>query len=1209
MWIAPLSVPLLGVSSLLSVEASDAEVNHGLLLIEWLRSRGGYVSPKLTIRRSDPFDPNSRFGMFAIDSLVPREKMLEIPRSALITDEDGSDESDEDVIECGTVRNLLKEMKLGDNSNFAPYVNYLLAQPWGQIPSGWSDSGKALLVGLLENHTSQVLPPLRPMVYSNKWQETCGGASSSRFEENAALLVAQRSWDNILIPVYDMMSHRNGEYLNTESTTVHHKSKNIKVRADRGIESGEEIYTSYDMCKDCGARHDTYGTPDILRNYGFVELYPQRWIFPDVKFNVEEDTDNDDNDLTVSWIGDPPTLEGVEYLHEVSTAMALAGKTMLGSNGNIPSNELDTIRKFNTAIYKATSIALKKSITESEGCVDGICDAFVRYDDLTEDQKNIEYEVHMCDNEEFYKFHEYRDVGSVQSAYQLISTATDPITKDTCFDLDNTVQICTSYRPHYHEMVVHYTARFLPKITRVLFVGGGDSMLLHEILKYPDLEMVVGLELDQQVTRNAFRHFGSQPHWDNDKVEWWYGNACKSLLMLPKGYFGTFDMVLVDLSETVMSFKVTDELDIMAALALLLHTDGVMVKNELYFDQMKDIFPHTLQISIRDVPTICSQALVLGSNGINFMNRTLTDHKIDELNVFVRPLWRDEHMGIAHDYEFIPENLQKHCMRDKKLLDDPMSLDVQNTSPGIMMIVEAEDATFEFTSPEEHRDLIVDVLQTEGLTVIQALLPEASDSDSVVVVITREGYVTSHAHLSAKYYAFDVHFWSSFEVQPVVRDALIAAVGSEGKSSSSYRIVAGGMFGTGTWKEDGTRLGPHRTIPCDAKIFESDVDVDVNVADIILEETLKLAQGTGDVMVVCGQEGSQCTSFNALSKIVDVDRLKVIWSCPDANEFALDYADTLYECEQKILNVLKESLLPDKGGLAAIVIDPTASYGTGQVVLNILWNMDVNSGNYHDLRDVTVLLMALDVEQTLSQSSWHRNFANLVRKDIHYMEPSFKAEIHFNISDVTIDLNVAAVDRTFIKNLEDVLNSIVERTGAVALVKNLYGGQMAFIGGYEFPQWFTTDAYDKVIPFAQWSSQVPLQFQTIYQLERPSKDTSEPLSAIKIKDVFEKALSESSAPGTHQVHEISNLGDGSVMIALWTGGRAIVLWDGRDHIDVNLCSPTDNGKRKQNKFIEDFKRLIPSLSIALQDFLPRGYGKVVNFLHDTETVDVPFWAS
>jgi spermidine synthase len=146
---------------------------------------------------------------------------------------------------------------------------------------------------------------------------------------------------------------------------------------------------------------------------------------------------------------------------------------------------------------------------------------------------------------------------------------------------------------------VHHAARFMPKdsIRRALFVGGGDSMLLHEILKYPSLELVVGLELDQKVTRGCFKHFGTQPHFHDSRVEWWFGDASKSLLMLPKEYFGSFDLVLVDLSETVMSFQVTDEIDVVEALSLLVKPDGVFVKNEVYFDKFRNMFPYSVLIN------------------------------------------------------------------------------------------------------------------------------------------------------------------------------------------------------------------------------------------------------------------------------------------------------------------------------------------------------------------------------------------------------------------------------------------------------------------------------------------------------------------------------------------------------------------------------------------------------------------------------------
>lgn len=36
------------------------------------------------------------------------------------------------------------------------------------------------------------------------------------------------------------------------------------------------------------------------------------------------------------------------------------------------------------------------------------------------------------------------------------------------------------------------------------------------------------------------------------RVEWYFGDVTQTLMMIPKEYFASFDLVLVDLSETVM---------------------------------------------------------------------------------------------------------------------------------------------------------------------------------------------------------------------------------------------------------------------------------------------------------------------------------------------------------------------------------------------------------------------------------------------------------------------------------------------------------------------------------------------------------------------------------------------------------------------------------------------------------------------------------
>ena len=43
-----------------------------------------------------------------------------------------------------------------------------------------------------------------------------------------------------------------------------------------------------------------------------------------------------------------------------------------------------------------------------------------------------------------------------------------------------------------------------------------------------------------------------------------------------------------------------------------------MIKNDLHFRKMSDIFDYTIQLSVTDVPIICEQAFVLGSNVSTF---------------------------------------------------------------------------------------------------------------------------------------------------------------------------------------------------------------------------------------------------------------------------------------------------------------------------------------------------------------------------------------------------------------------------------------------------------------------------------------------------------------------------------------------------------------------------------------------------------------
>ena len=123
-----------------------------------------------------------------------------------------------------------------------------------------------------------------------------------------------------MIPIYDMIPHRNGIHTNldfnitnyivrnnseTNATTTTKNSSNetgqpqtemmedefdITVIATRDIVQGEPLYASYNDCASCGTRKSYYAAHHILRDYGVVEQYPRRWNFFDggLIFQLEE---------------------------------------------------------------------------------------------------------------------------------------------------------------------------------------------------------------------------------------------------------------------------------------------------------------------------------------------------------------------------------------------------------------------------------------------------------------------------------------------------------------------------------------------------------------------------------------------------------------------------------------------------------------------------------------------------------------------------------------------------------------------------------------------------------------------------------------------------------------------------------------------------------------------------------------------------------
>eukprot|EP00978_Attheya_sp_CCMP212_P040873 scaffold227762_cov46-Attheya_sp.AAC.1 len=137
-------------------------------------------------------------------------------------------------------------------------------------------------------------------------------------EENAMEIIFQSARDMTLIPLWDMINHDSSDHcLNTKQGLVYPTTigEGMKVWvSSRPIATGEEIYVTYDECIGCPHNEFHFDTLQILRNFGFVERYSQRWVFPDLDiwFEIDEQTIIDNGQQQKQQLqadfGDPPHI-------------------------------------------------------------------------------------------------------------------------------------------------------------------------------------------------------------------------------------------------------------------------------------------------------------------------------------------------------------------------------------------------------------------------------------------------------------------------------------------------------------------------------------------------------------------------------------------------------------------------------------------------------------------------------------------------------------------------------------------------------------------------------------------------------------------------------------------------------------------------------------------------------------------------------------
>lgn len=337
---------------LLLVACTVANTNNDNdALLEWVRSQGGYFHPKLELRYGDGL-----FGVFASQDIKQDEILASIPWNCIIhTETFGRFEN------CDVVELLAEQLESPNKSPYVASLQHAAQEHTSLLPTNWSPQGQELLLEVTGNG---ILPPNDPLMTEFEWKHKC-----ERVHKNAALLVMTHGEDIGMVPLTDKFNSRGGNYTGAYFSIVDGDDVGLEIKALRNLKAGEQVYTNY---QDYGQ----VGTPELLRDYGFVEMYPQRWIFHDqgIAFDVEE---TETGVLEIKWVKKIfnkkyrlPNKEIITFLQEELVRLEGIYSELQRKEMKVPENELRTITQF----CRDYTTAIARAIEDATGCpAEGEC--------------------------------------------------------------------------------------------------------------------------------------------------------------------------------------------------------------------------------------------------------------------------------------------------------------------------------------------------------------------------------------------------------------------------------------------------------------------------------------------------------------------------------------------------------------------------------------------------------------------------------------------------------------------------------------------------------------------------------------------------------------------------------------------------------------------------------------------------------------------
>lgn len=678
--------------------------------------------------------------------------------------------------------------------------------------------------------------------------------------------------------------------------------------------------------------------------------------------------------------------------------------------------------------------------------------------------------------------------------------AADDREQDTCLHLENVLHSCLAFRPHVHETLIHYPASFLPKngMKRVLYVGGGDLVLLHELLRYKSVELVIGMEIDQTVLRHSFRHYGIQPKFEDERVHWWFGDAAKSLTLLPpEVYFGTFDMVLIDLVVEIFDgLRVGDHNErLVDYMAKLLKPEGILVRQEDWpLHNTIDFAKYTVDLNVFGMPHTCSQYFTMASNTVDFANHERVDHELEDLVWYKPNIDTNDHTAMWGDYRNNLDPPERICKETKQESTHVLP------SNGVFVAIEAENISMDLGETSLLLEAVSKALVELGFSKIVGVdnaVDEPSTYSSMLFVF-EEGYLAIRSFPEQKYASMDLQLWNDITKQKIAVSTLVGAIGGDTiyDSTSTFLITTGGMFGISNIDDHSSPMIPSAWCKEDYTTEGDQTSTaveDLSGLEIVMEEMLTNFVGKGDyiAMILCPNDSSRCqgpkaTNFGPEAQVFGFN------ACPEIEN---GDESTLEECQQQMKQTITDALSQTHDTtkkIRAIIIDPEAPRELGQIATKLFVN---DPSSYEWLsHDYIVLAPSASDAATASSNyplTWRYQLLERFRTDMVEFQPVYHAtvsfrDLPFSSSEWAIGI-LSAGNPRFYGHLIDSLDAIRGNTETkfqeVILVKTNTGA-ISHIPDYQPSKWATPSDYDIKPAEQQYSEQRPVGVQVLVQYEK-----------------------------------------------------------------------------------------------------------------------------